>query len=44
VFKNGIATGLISTFGLEELSTYQELIPKEEGNVIINLFFLLGSY
>ena len=40
----GIATSLISIFGLDALSTYQELIPKEDGNVIINLFFLLGSY
>jgi hypothetical protein len=44
VFKNGISVAPIVICGLEVDSTYQELIPKEEGKVKTNRFFLLGSY
>jgi hypothetical protein len=43
VFKNGIGTELIVIFGLEVDSTNHSFIPKDEGNLRINLFFLLGS-
>ena len=43
VFKNGISTGLIVICGLAVDSTNQELIPKEESNVKINLFLRFGS-
>jgi hypothetical protein len=43
VFRNGISVAPIDTEGLDVDSTYQELIPNEEGKVIINLFFLFGS-
>ena len=42
--KKGISTGLMLTAGLEVLSTYHSLIPKDDGNLKINLFFFLGSY
>jgi hypothetical protein len=43
VFKNGIATDVISIDGRLADSTNHSLIPNEEGNLIINLFCLLGS-
>jgi hypothetical protein len=43
VFKKGISVDPIWMLGLDVDSTYQELIPNEDGNDSINRFFLFGS-
>ena len=43
VFKNGTSTALIVICGLDVLSTYHSLMPKDESNLRINLFFFFGS-
>jgi hypothetical protein len=43
VFKKGISVELILAEGLFVEDTYHSLIPKDEGNLRINLFCLFGS-
>jgi hypothetical protein len=44
VFKNGISVELILALGRAVDVTYHSLIPKDDGNLKINLFLRFGSY
>ena len=41
---NSSFTDLILADGLAVENTYHSFIPKDDGNLRINLFFLFGSY